>query len=85
MECAKSYLAKEESRWPYFRERRDKLIIALFAGEGSKQNPVAAPKSGVLLTILRYVNISPGLFGVSLDLNKVIEDWAAKKKDVTSL
>jgi hypothetical protein len=83
VECAKSFLSKVESRWPYFREQRDKFIITLLSGEGIKQVSIAEPKNGMLLKMLRYVNISPGLFGVSLDLNKVIEDWAANKKDGT--
>jgi hypothetical protein len=39
---------------------------------------------GIISTILRYVNISRRLFGVSVDLNKIIEDAVAKRADKTT-
>ena len=83
VEYAKSYLAKTKSRWPYFREERDKYKISLLSQKRSKERVKAGRQLGMLSTILRYVNIGPGLFGVSVDLNKVIEDWAAKKEGDT--
>ncbi len=85
VECARRYLEKTESRWPYFREQRDKLTIAPLSRERSKGVADATTEMGLFSILLRYVNISPGLFGVSLDLNKVIEDWMEKKKNASGV
>jgi len=78
---AKSYLENLEPRWPYFREARDRYKIALLSKKGSKERAEASRLMRLFSGILRYVNISPGFFGVSVDLNKVIEDAIARSAD----
>jgi tetratricopeptide (TPR) repeat protein len=82
---AKQHLDKSDPRWPYFREERDSYKIALLSQKGSSEAAESGYRIGILSGLLKYVNISPGLFGVSIDLNKIIEDFIAKRgHDATS-
>jgi hypothetical protein len=47
--------------------------------KGSEERAAAGALIRLLSGVLRYANIRPGLFGVSIDLNKIIEDMIAKK------
>jgi tetratricopeptide (TPR) repeat protein len=79
-ELAKSHLEKVAPRWPYFREARDMYRIALLSREGSKERAEAGRVISLLSGLLTYVNIRPGAFGVSVDVNKAIEDWIEKRR-----
>jgi hypothetical protein len=48
---------------------------------GSKEIEESGRRLGFFSGTLRYVNISPGLFGVSVDVNKVIEDMISERGD----
>ena len=82
---ASELLESVELLAPYFRERRDRLLLALQSSEGHKltENEVAEAKrtlSDVIGFVNRYLMIQPNVAGLGLDLNKIVADFLDTRK-----
>lgn len=85
---ASELLRNIELRAPYFRERRDSLLLALQSLESRKlteKEVVEARRTffDVMRLANRYFLLQPNVVGLGLDMNKIIEDWldANKQRD----
>lgn len=71
IQAAKGYLRQAKAHWPLFLEQRDSMLIQLM--ELTPKTPVGKLRS--LLQILnRYVSLNPNLFGIGININRIVED-----------
>ena len=74
IETAKLHLKKAQSFWPIFISQRDSALIGLL--EMSPHKTEGGFRS--LIWILnRYVSLNPNLFGIGINLNRIVDDVGA--------
>lgn len=74
IETAKLHLKKAQSFWPIFISQRDSVLIGLL--EMSPRKMESGFRS--LIRILnRYVSLNPNLFGIGVNLNRIVDDVRA--------
>ena len=74
IETAKLHIKKAQSFWPIFISQRDSALIGLL--EMSPRKTRGGFKS--LIKILnRYVSLNPNLFGIGINVNRIVDDVAA--------
>jgi tetratricopeptide (TPR) repeat protein len=71
IERAKSELRKTRSNDPLFIQRRDQSLIRLL--ETTPRSDIGTFRT-ILRSLNRYVTLRPSIFGVGVDINKIIED-----------
>ena len=74
LETARAHLKATPSKQPFFEQYRQQLLVTLL--ETTPKKP-----SGRLGSLMRkvnqYVSLKPNVFGIGLDLNKIVEDISA--------
>ena len=74
IETAKLHLKKAQSFWPIFTSQRDSVLIGLL--EMSPRKMEGGFKN--LIRILnRYVSLNPNVFGIGINLNRILDDVVA--------
>jgi tetratricopeptide (TPR) repeat protein len=89
LQNAKAILKKVNIPEPYFRERRDALLLNVqeALSSGSSQTLVRRTKS-LLSNITRsatsYLILKPSFMGIGIDVGKIFEDMSKRGKNVAS-
>ena len=71
LEMAKTLIKAIPSHWPLFTMQRDEIMIQLLelTPKSSKSRTKAA-----IRFLNKYISLKPNLFGIGLDINKIVED-----------
>ncbi|TDY88440.1 UNVERIFIED_ORG: hypothetical protein DFO49_4057 [Herbaspirillum seropedicae] len=65
---------------PYFSQIKDEMIIALLELENGKKGGLSTSTWEKLERLTKYLSLKPGMFGLSIDFNKIIQDQVKSKK-----
>lgn len=77
IEQAKKHLRNSETVWPFFESKRDKLLISLLEASPKQEKGTFRRLTSQLN---RYISLNPNVFGVGIDLNKIVEDLHTRRK-----
>jgi len=79
IERAKNELRKTRSNDPLFIQQRDRSLIKLL--ETTPTSDVGTFRT-ILRSLNRYVTLRPSIFGVGVDINKIIDDVDKRKNEM---